>query len=259
MKWTKARLGVVALVLPVVIITITVAFVLQTREDAGQRQWRAPPAAASASDRSPRGHAGDSPRGHAGDGAENNGPKVSGTPSTGSSRRPGTYKRESASGIYLDSLPGGEGDESPPPDQVWRINGTVAVDFPDLQVGSGIGGYPFRVSSTDGRPVNRRIRIIGPNAQDFPLLRDNCMGRGSLLCGPEGFFCAFPACRFATTFEPSAVGERIAWLEIGNNKYLLRGMATPGDADQGSAERNPNTSPSILPSVTPTPSSSAGG
>lgn len=260
MNLTKARLGVIASVLPIVIITSAVAFVIHARDDAGQRQWRAPPAAVGASARSPAGVGASarSPKGSAGAGTGKNGPKAGSTP-TGSSPRSGTYKRESATGIYLDSLPGGEGDESPPPDQVWRVTGTVAVDFPDVAVGGGIGGYPFRVSSTDGRPVNRQIRITGPNFQDFPLLRDNCTGRGSLLCGPAGFFCAFPGCTFATTFEPSEVGERIAWLEIGSKRYLLRGTASPGDTDQGGTERNSDPSPSISSSVTPTPASTAGG
>jgi hypothetical protein len=246
MKWTKARLGLTVLTGQLVIIAVTAAVVLQTRDGVDHNQWRVPAgdSAVTASEGLAGGGLASTPR---------NRPKVGATPTTGSSRS-GTYKRDSASGINLDLLPGGEGEDSPT-GPIKRITGPVAIDFPEVRVGDNIGSYPLRVSSTDGRPVDRPIRIGGPQAQDFPLQLDGCSDTET--CPPEGFFCGLSVCEFATTFAPTAVGKRVGWLEVGSKKYRLRGVGTPGDAEEGNPEREPSPSSSALRPSSTQPS--AGG
>jgi hypothetical protein len=172
----------------------------------------------SSGDRTPTPTAGDSSKG-------------SGSPTTSTRRH--TYSREGAGGVYLDSLPGNEGEPEPDPEPPTRIsNGGVALASDELHLHESIGHWPFRITSATGRPINRTVRIVGPNAQDFPLFADSCRWDG---CKPPEFYCAKAVCEFSSTFSPTGVGRRTATLVIGEAQYQLTGIGIPGVNDRSAS------------------------
>ena len=104
---------------------------------------------------------------------ESSGHKSSGASSTapeaGPATRPRpTYERGEDGGIYLDLLPAEEGDPEGRDKPLARIAIGGARDFGQTPAnGWGTGFFRFRISSADGTPISRTIRLGGPHAQDF--------------------------------------------------------------------------------------------
>ena len=179
--------------------------------------------------------------------------KGSGSPTTSTRRH--TYSRDEAGGFYLDSLPGNEGEPEPNPEPPTRIpNGGVALASDELHLDDSIGHWPFRISSATGRPINRTVRIVGPNAEDFPLFADSCRWDG---CKPPEFYCAKAVCEFSSTFSPTGVGRRTATLVIGEAQYKLTGIGIPRVNDRSESTSGPTSTTFSGPSLTSSVAKSA--
>jgi len=182
-------------------------------------------------------------------------PTASSAESGGTGAKRPTYKREAAGGIYLDILPANEGDpEGQSNKPISRVTNGVAWAFEPHGVNDGQGDIPFRISRSDGAPINRSVRIVGPNARDFPLHADMCSQQS---CGPAGFYCSKAICEFGVTFSPLAIGSRTATLLIGKAAYALSGIGVPiqGEGEERSTPSTSATSTSIAPESTVPPSS----
>jgi len=200
--------------------------------------------------------------------SEDSGGDSQGASSTGpEAGQPGrsrpTYARAEGGGIYFDLLPAEEGNPEDRDRPLGRLTSGATQDFGEVPVHAGSGLFRFRISSANGTPVNRYVRIGGPDAQDFSSLEpDPCEKEP---CRPTGFhcsaavcFCSRPVCQFGTHFEPSAVGLRRATLLIGDTPYVyLTGIGLPEWQEE--QERSTSTSSTSVPTSGATSTSNSSG
>jgi hypothetical protein len=187
-------------------------------------------------------------------------------PETGPTSRPRpTYERGEAGGIYLDLLPAEEGDSEDRDKSLGRLTRGATRDFGKASVhSSAIGFFRFRISSGNGTPVNRTVRIGGPNAQDFsPPVPDSCEQKpcpwptGGFHCSAAVCFCSKSVCQFGMNFSPSAVGRRSATLLIGDTPYvLLTGVGLPESREERETSTSTSSTSVSTSSATSTSSSS---
>jgi hypothetical protein len=140
-----------------------------------------------------------------------------------------SYDRGAPTGVPFYSVPGpiGGGDIELTP-----ITSRVALDAGDVQLDEQVEAY-FQAGRIGNPPVNRIVRVVGPNSEDFHLSSRLC---DSYSCDSGSFLCPDERCWFWVTFAPSEVGRRTAALEIGSTGYELTGVGVSGTRSNASSE-----------------------
>jgi hypothetical protein len=174
-----------------------------------------------------------------------------------------TYERGEGGGLYLDLLPAEEGNPEDRDKPLARIASRGTQDFGGTPANAfGTGFFRFRISSADGKPINRTIRLGGPHAQDFsPLYPDTCEDEpcrpAGVQCSGASCYCSRSVCQFGMYFLPSAVGPRSAMLFIGDTLYAyLTGIGLPELREE--QEGSTSSSTSVTTSGRTSTSSSSG-
>jgi len=145
--------------------------------------------------------------------------------------RRSTYKREPHS-VILSMLPDSEGE--------------LGFNFGPFTIGEETYPIGFVISSSDGKPIDTTVRIVGDTPSDFPLRKGQCE---SPACVVSEVSCKSPTCIFSVSFKPTALGSRSARIAIGDQpideQFNLDGI---GKSSKNAAGKR-NSSPSSTTKV----------
>jgi hypothetical protein len=252
---TKSRAALAAaIVIPVAVVAVLVMNRGQTSPLSSNQAAASPPT----------GSANGSVTSLEGSGDESSGASST-APKAGPTSRPRpTYERGQGGGIYLDLLPneeGGGNDRDKPLDRIADGSPLFVGESPVNSVGKGLR---IRISSADGTPINRTIRLGGPHAQDFSPLgpdicdEEPCRPAGVLCSSSASCYCSRSVCYLGIPLQPSAVGPRSATLFIGDFIYAyLTGFGLPEQREE--QEGSTSTSSTSVTTGDRTSTSSSSG